>query len=63
MILATRDAGLSRLQPKWPARLEIESFLGDRETRGLSGRTLEFYQNELGAWFGLAARAGRVRVG
>ncbi len=49
--LATKGAVLSRLQPRWPAMLEIESFLADRQTRGLSQRTLEFYQDELQAWF------------
>ena len=31
---AKKNAGLSRLQPRWPATLEIGSFLADRQTRG-----------------------------
>jgi len=63
MALATKDPGLSRLQPRWPAKLEIESFLADRQTRGLSERTLEFYQNQLQTWFDWLHEQGVSELG
>ena len=48
---STRKGQLIRLVSSDELRLEITAFLIDRQARGLSKRTIEFYHDELEHWY------------
>ena len=50
VLRATRERETVHLTPKIATKAEIAAFLTDRQARGLSDRTLQFYRCELGTW-------------
>jgi integrase/recombinase XerD len=61
-ILQYRAARLGGSIPHWPLELEMDSFLTDRQARGLNERTVQFYGCELATWCDWLRGQGVLKV-
>ena len=62
VMVATKGRQVAGLVPEWPLESEIGAFLTDRRARGLSERTIQFYDSELETWHSWTLAQGATEL-